>query len=497
MKKVLMDLHPCFDGFAGIPQDARLTFGLLADSDQYEVAGHLFDKDYGTSGFVWKNHSELADQINQMSEYIIGLGTSDRRYDYGMSKNRAIQSILKAYSKFKWGRIFVRNLISRGIFQPDETLHEIDSNFFHDYLWRTIFEKSLTADKKPDVIKAKFYGGSMSRAYMCRVIKNDRRAPFLDTTGWDIYISQTPFPGKISGNTKNVIRFHDAVPILNPTTIHNPFDHHQTVAKSLRLNAENSHFVCNSSATREQLLTLYPKLEDRAHVVHCCVPDIFRPSARNSVCDIVARCANTRMIGVTGFSETTKYKAFVEERFNDDYLIAVGTIEPRKNYRSIIDGWSQFRKSSGRDIKLVIVGSEGWGEEKLKDQFITHSHKGDLFILSNANLNELIELYSNAKACIVASYTEGFSYSGIESMRCNTPVIASDIPVHREVYGEHAIYFDPYSQDKLSTAIAKIANMSAEEKCEIADSARSFSMRYGEKPSKQAWENVLSRIMQY
>jgi hypothetical protein len=63
LKKVLLDLYPCFDGFAGIPQDTRVSLGLLTASDKYDIAGHLFDEDYGTSGFVWVNHKLMSQHL--------------------------------------------------------------------------------------------------------------------------------------------------------------------------------------------------------------------------------------------------------------------------------------------------------------------------------------------------------------------------------------------------------------------------------------------------
>lgn len=490
-----MDLHPCFSGYAGIPQDTRVTFGLLADSDKFELGGHLFDNNYGTSGFIWSDHADESDKLNQMSEYIIALDSEDRRYDHGMSKSRFVRKILKAYCSSALGRMIVRHYVSRGYLKPDNRLHEIDAEFFHDYVWRTLFQKSLHADKKPNVVSAKFFGSSTPRALMTRVLRAKKFVPSINTSGWDAYLSQTPFPGKISESTQQIIRFHDAVPIQNPTTINKPYDHHQAVSKSLKLNVKNSHFICNSNATREQLLSLYPLIGDRVHIVHCCVPDAFTQSPKQSVRDIITKCANTQIVNVTGFSDVMRYKSFIEEHFNDEYFIAVGTIEPRKNYPTILEGWNRFKKSTGKKIKLVIVGNSGWGEEALLGQLSTHCHNGDVFVLNNVGFQELIDLYSNAVACISASYTEGFSYSGVESMRCQTPVIASDIPVHREVYGVHATYFNPYAENELTDALVKISEMPADQRSKSAAEAREFSMRYGEIPSKQSWENVLSMIL--
>lgn len=495
MKKVLMDLHPCFDGYAGIPQDTRITFGLLANSEQFEVGGHLFDSSHGTTCFPWDKLTEKDELINQMSEYIIGLNQGFRRYDYGVSGFKLMRSFYELLCSYKLGRQSLRLLIDKGFFKPGNKLHEIDADFFHDFIWRSYFEKSLSVQEKNKVIGKKFVGSSMSRALMLRVLRDGKFHRKIDASGWDAYISQTPFPGKIKGGAKSIVRFHDAVPIQNPHTINNPHEHHQVVSRSLRLNSSDSDFICNSNSTREQLLSIYPKLDNRVHVVHCCVPNIFKESSKQSVADIVSKCTNTKLVQVSGFSDVVKYKKFIEENFNDEYFIAVGTIEPRKNYHSILDGWNRYRKLTGKDTKLVIVGNSGWGEDQLLSEINTHSVNGDLFLLNNVSQYELVDLYTNAQACIVASYTEGFSYSGIEAMRCNIPVVASDIPVHREVYADNAFYFNPYAKDELVSSLSDVINLSSEQRVRIVGEAKKFSMRYNEETICASWETVMNDIL--
>jgi glycosyltransferase involved in cell wall biosynthesis len=69
---------------------------------------------------------------------------------------------------------------------------------------------------------------------------------------------------------------------------------------------------------------------------------------------------------------------------------------------------------------------------------------------------ELVAIYQQAEAFIFPSLIEGFGLPGLEAMACGLPVLASDIPVFREIYRDGVIYFDPLSSDDLAEKIKKI-----------------------------------------
>ncbi len=495
MKKILMDLHPCSDGYAGIPQDTRVSFSLLTASERYAVGGHLFDRSHGTTGFPWDAAAEGDALITQMSEYAIAFDSGHRRYDSDMANFWLLAAWLKLIKSKRWGRRATRYLIDRAYLKPDPRLYRFDAKFFHDFIWRTLFEKSLSADKKKQVVSSEFVAGSCTRALMNRVLEKGRGPLDIDASGWDAYISQTGFPGNIKGGAKLIVRCHDLVPIQNPTTIKNPYLHSQAVVNTLRHNVKDAYFVCNSHTTRDQLLQLYPRLEERTHVVPCCVPDVFSKSDVSAVGDIVAKRINHRAIDQSQFFDLVRFKTFIKERFNEDYFLAVGTLEPRKNYLTIIEAWNLYRKKTGKDIKLVIVGNDGWGEDILKNQIKAYCQSGDLFLLDGVGSYELLDLYSRARACVVASYAEGFSYPGVEAMRCSTPIVASDIPVHREVYGEWVRYFDPYSKQDLARALDALVNSTADEIEKMTLGAREHSLRFAEPAIQKSWEAALDSIV--
>ena len=122
-------------------------------------------------------------------------------------------------------------------------------------------------------------------------------------------------------------------------------------------------------------------------------------------------------------------------------LLMVGTLEPRKGHAQVIEAMNRLW-SAGENINLVIVGKEGWRARKLAETLRAHPEHGrHLFWFNDASDELLQRLYAESTALVAASYGEGFGLPLIESAAHGLPVIARDIPVFREVAGEHAYYF--------------------------------------------------------
>jgi len=113
-------------------------------------------------------------------------------------------------------------------------------------------------------------------------------------------------------------------------------------------------------------------------------------------------------------------------------------------------------------------------------------------VLDDVPAPELRLLYKHAQATVCPSFGEGFDFSGVEAMRCGGVVAASDIPVHREVYGDAAQYFNPYSSDEMADAIAGIIDpaMLDRRHALVAEGAV-VSARYLPERILPQWENLL------
>lgn len=140
-------------------------------------------------------------------------------------------------------------------------------------------------------------------------------------------------------------------------------------------------------------------------------------------------------------------------------ILMVGTIEPRKGYTQALDAMDVLWEE-GEEINLVIVGRQGWLTEQLCMRIRCHKQSGKrLFWLDNASDEFLEKLYDVSSCLLAASEGEGFGLPLIEAAKHRLPIIARDIPVFREVAGEHALYFSCSDGKTLAGSVRKWKSM--------------------------------------
>jgi glycosyltransferase involved in cell wall biosynthesis len=131
----------------------------------------------------------------------------------------------------------------------------------------------------------------------------------------------------------------------------------------------------------------------------------------------------------------------------------VGTLEPRKGNLQVLDAFEKLWHR-GSDVNLVVVGKQGWMVEALIDRLHNHEELGKrLFWLEGISDEYLEKVYAASTCLIAASYGEGFGLPLIEAAQQKLPIIARDIPVFREVAGEHAFYFQADHPAELAQAL--------------------------------------------
>ena len=166
---------------------------------------------------------------------------------------------------------------------------------------------------------------------------------------------------------------------------------------------------------------------------------------------------------------------------SSNYLLVVGTIEPRKNLKRLLRSW-QLICNDYRDIQLIIVGVEANSARSVDMPLTVKSTS----LLGYVDDQHLPALYSGAIALIFPSVYEGFGLPALEAMACGTPVLASNATSLPEVVGDAGLLFDPYDIDDMSSSIERIITDS--------DLRETLQLKGLERAKQFTWERTASLV---
>jgi glycosyltransferase involved in cell wall biosynthesis len=349
-----------------------------------------------------------------------------------------------------------------------QTLSRFDALHFRDFLWRRFFARTLPPEDFDLVTGAAFRIARIPwlAMHICALVTRKMGYslyPRLNTSDFDVMIAETPYPATVSKNTKLIIRYHDAIPLLMPHTISDRRFHQAFHYRALRKNVESgAWFACVSDATRSDLLSVFPQAESRSVTINNMVShDYFHEdSPANRIPEILKTRTNTR-VKFARRTESMRASFDGDDPGQQlDYLLIVSTIEPRKNHLSLLTAWERLRLEGFPQLKLVVVGALGWHHNAIISKFRVWIERGEIFLLEDVPASELRALYRHARVTVCPSFGEGFDFSGVEAMKSGGTVVASDIAVHREIYADAAEYFNPYSVADLFRALSAVIDSS-------------------------------------
>lgn len=144
-----------------------------------------------------------------------------------------------------------------------------------------------------------------------------------------------------------------------------------------------------------------------------------------------------------------------------DYVLAVGTLEPRKNLRRLAEA------ARRADVELRVVGARGWGGVELDGDRVRW--------LGEVPDAELAALYRGALCLAYPSLYEGFGIPVLEAMACGAPVVTSAGGATEELAGDAAVLVDPLDPSSIAAGIAEAAGRRRELAQRGVERARSFS----------------------
>lgn len=442
---LLMDLRPCYEGFAGIPQEARLLFAMFSGLGLRRFGGLA-------SGIHYSSRRRRAttpfEKVLAQTQVLISQDT--KRAHWGVGLDLILPGFVQR-------RLYKPYLILTELFRRERLDLRIDSHLFEDFLWIKLFDRTLAPHDRPLLHRAEYFATELGHEYARALTLLPR--PFqrrVDTQGWDVFFGATVSPYVPSPGTAMMIRYYDALPLLSPHTIGEPWPHALSHGRMLLRNMrDGATFYCDSEPVREDLLRLFPEAERRVHTIPVTLAPEYRPDVRpeREFRTILSRRASV----ATGPSRAGPEPGTLPRLF-----MAVSTLEPRKNYLKLFRAFEIARRMTSQAMQLLIVANPGWRSEAELLELKALVREG-AYHVSGVPIAELRTLYSMAHCVVAPSRAEGFDYSGVEAMACGTPLIASDIPVHRWVYGDAAEYFDAYDEEELARMLARIAELPREE----------------------------------
>jgi glycosyltransferase involved in cell wall biosynthesis len=228
--------------------------------------------------------------------------------------------------------------------------------------------------------------------------------------------------------SKQVLTIHDVASLDHPEWFERKFALWYATLLP-RLVRKVRAVITVSNFSKERIIRLGGLEPARVHVIYNGVDPHFRPAEPE-----VAKKVRTNF-GLTS-----------------PYILFVGSLDLRKNLKMLLKAW-QIGRFNG--ATLAVVGASGHMFPKLHFDFLPQG----VLLLGHVADELLPDLYSAAAGFVYPSIYEGFGLPPLEAMACGCPVAVSDIPAHREICGDAAMYFDPYIPEEISAKLDSLLQL--------------------------------------
>ncbi len=211
---------------------------------------------------------------------------------------------------------------------------------------------------------------------------------------------------------KNVITIHDLA-FLKFSNIANDHTYrHHTLWLPYSIEKAD-HIIAVSQQTKQDIIEYYKVPESKITVTYLAADHHIKTEDDTTVNIIKAKYA-----------------------LPEQYVLYVGTIEPRKNIPFLIEGYALAKKQYKFEHKLLLVGGKGWKDEPVYQMINKYSLKDDVIFSGYVDEEDLPAIYTGASLFLFPSVYEGFGIPVLEAMQCKVPVITSNVSSLPEIVGE-------------------------------------------------------------
>jgi glycosyltransferase involved in cell wall biosynthesis len=141
-----------------------------------------------------------------------------------------------------------------------------------------------------------------------------------------------------------------------------------------------------------------------------------------------------------------------------EFWLNVGTIEPRKNQRLLVQAYARYIEAGGRAMPVVLAGGKGWLMEDFQGYLAKLGISDRVILTGYVSDSELIWLYRNCYASLYPSVFEGFGLPVLEGMQFGAPTLSSNATSMPEVAGDAAILLTPHDPDAWTQGMLDLAS---------------------------------------
>ncbi len=177
------------------------------------------------------------------------------------------------------------------------------------------------------------------------------------------------------------------------------------------------------------------------------------------------------------------------------FLLMVGTLEPRKNHLGLLEAYSIYRKMAQHPLPLLIGGGKGWRYKQIFESVQERQLEDHVHFLGFVPWEDLPWLYNAATLFIYPSRYEGFGFPVVEAMRCGVPVITSTVSSLPEVAGDAAITVDPDDHESLANAIWELTEAQPEQRETLSERGIKHAQRFQWSQTALQTARVYARVL--
>jgi glycosyltransferase involved in cell wall biosynthesis len=265
----------------------------------------------------------------------------------------------------------------------------------------------------------------------------------------------------VKPGTRTIVTIHDLSFVRYPDLVMPGMETHlnKWVPHSVR---QADHVIAVSKATSQDLIELYQTPPEKITTLYHGATPGFKPVVDPNALAIV------------------RQKYGLEDK---PFVLSISTIQPRKNYRRLIQAFAQIDSP----VMLVIGGSKGWHYQDIFAEVDKLGLEKRILFPGFVADTDLPALYSAASLFVYPSLYEGFGLPLLEAMACGTPVVTSNQSSLPEVVGEAGLLIDPYDVDALAAAMRQVlADTSLQQKLSQAGQIQA---------KKFTWEGMAAKLL--